>query len=311
MQKTDWNDLRYFLALVRHSSMAGAARALGVNQTTVFRRLNAMEDRLGTRLFERLSDGYLLTEAGQILKPYAERVEEAVNGAELRLAGRDLRPSGNIRLTTTEDLMVAFLLPHIDAFRRAYPEIHLEVVVGNLLFDITRREADIAIRPTSRPPAHLVGRNIGTIGWAVYASAGYLRDHGSPQNPAALAGHSIVGADESLAGIDASRWMMRHAGEGDVVFRSDSLLVQLGAVREGIGVAILPCFLGDRDRDLRRLFGPIAAADTDGCWLLTHPQLRHVARIRAFMNFLAEAVAAERPRLAGEIAPARDSDADD
>jgi DNA-binding transcriptional LysR family regulator len=299
MQKSDWNDLRFFLALSRAGSMAGAARVLGVNQTTVFRRLNAMEERLGTRLFERLPNGYQPTAAGESLLPSAERVEEEVAAAELRLAGEDLRPSGTIRLTTTEDLMIAFLQPHCAAFRRQHPEIHLEVVVGNLLFDITRREADIAIRPTNRPPEHLVGRNLGTIGWAVYASAAYLREQGSPAGPAQLAGRPIVGADEALAGIDASRWMMRHVDEHDVVFRSDSLLVQLGAVREGIGIAILPCFLGDSDRRLRRIFVPENIVDTGGCWLLTHPRLRQVARIRVFMNYIAAAVAGDRERLAG------------
>jgi len=301
MQKTDWNDLRYFLALARAGTMVGAARVLGVNQTTVFRRLNAMEQRLGVRLFERLPDGYLPTTAGEYLLPAAERVEDEVAAAELRLAGEDLRPSGSIRLTTTEDLMVAFLQPHVADFRRQYSNIHLEVVVGNLLFDITRREADIAIRPTARPPEHLVGRNLGAIGWAVYASADYLRANASLTDPAQLAGHAIVCADENLAGIDATRWMMRHVGERDVVFRSDSLLVQLGAVREGIGIAILPCFLGDAERRLKRVFGPVNAADTGGCWILTHPRLRHVARVRAFMNHIAEAVAGERNRLAGNI----------
>ena len=281
--------------------MAGAARVLGVNQTTVFRRLNAMEKRLGVRLFERLPDGYLLTTAGEYLLPAAERVEDEVSAAELRLAGEDLRPSGSIRLTTTEDLMVAFLQPHIAEFRQQYPNIHLEVVVGNLLFDITRREADIAIRPTDRPPEHLVGRNLGAIGWAVYASTDYLRANGSCTDPAQLAGHAIICADENLAGIDATRWMMRHVDERDIVFRSDSLLVQLSAVREGIGIAILPCFLGDAERRLRRVLGPVNTADTGGCWILTHPQLRHVARVRAFMNHIAEAVAGERDRLAGNI----------
>lgn len=299
MQKQDWNDLRYFLALSRHRTMVAAAQALGVNQTTVFRRLNAMEERLGTRLFERLPNGYLKTSAGESLLPSAERVAEEVAAAELRLAGEDLRPSGTIRLTTTEDLMVAFLQPHIAGFRREYPDIRLEVVVGNLLFDITRREADIAIRPTSRPPEHLVGRNLGAIGWAVYGSTTYLRKHGTPDKPAQLAGHSIVTADQTLTSIDASRWIMRHAGEQDVVFRSDSLLVQLGAVREGIGLAILPCFLADEDRRLKRVLEPVGIADTSGCWLLTHPQLRYVARIRAFMNYIAEAVVDDRPRLAG------------
>jgi len=299
MQKSDWNDLRYFLALSRAGTMAGAARTLGVNQTTVFRRLNAMEDRLGVRLFERLPNGYLPTAAGESLLPDAERVEEVVTAAELRLAGEDLRPSGTIRLTTTEDLMVAFLQPHIAGFRRQYPEIRLEVVVGNLLFDITRREADIAIRPTARPPEHLVGRNLGAIGWAVYGSRAYLRAHGIPAEPAQLADHAIVSADETLAGIDATRWMMRQAGDRQVVFRSDSLLVQLGAVRAGMGLAILPCFLGDAERRLQRVLQPMNPADTGGCWLLTHPQLRQVARIRAFMTYIADAVAGDRARLAG------------
>lgn len=299
MQKQDWNDLRYFLALSRHGTMTAAARALGVNQTTVFRRLNAMEKRLGVRLFERLPSGYLPTSAGEALQPAAERVEEEVMAAELRLAGEDLRPSGTIRMTTTEDLMVAFLQPHIADFRREFPEIRLEVVVGNLLFDITRREADIAIRPTGRPPEHLVGRNLGAIGWAVYGSSDYLRRRGAPADAQDLGSHEIVAADESLAGIDASRWMIMHAGEQAVVFRSDSLLVQLGAVREGMGLAILPCFLADADRRLKRVLEPVDIADTGGCWLLTHPQLRHVARIRAFMHYIAEAVADDRPRLAG------------
>jgi DNA-binding transcriptional LysR family regulator len=299
MQKQNWNDLRYFLAISREGTLASAARSLGVNQTTVFRRLNAMEERLGVRLFERITTGYLPTSAGEALRPVAERVEDEISEVELRLVGQDLRPSGIIRLTTTEDLMVAFLQPYFASFQRTYPEIHLEVVVGNLLFDMTRREADIAIRPTDRPPEHLVGRNLGEIGWAVYGARSYLRKRGTPHKASQLSDHSIISADEGLAKIEASRWMMRHTEEHRVVFRSDSLLVQLGAVREGVGLAILPCFLGDTDRKLRRVLGPLKPTITTGCWLLTHPHLRHVARIRAFMSFLAQAVGPEKHRLVG------------
>jgi DNA-binding transcriptional LysR family regulator len=299
MQKQNWNDLRYFLAVLRQGAIASAARSLGVNQTTVFRRLNAMEERLGVRLFERIPTGYLPTGAGEALRPVAERVEDEVTEVEMRLAGQDLRPSGIIRLTTTEDLMVAFLQPHFASFQRTYPEIHLEVVVGNLLFDMTRREADIAIRPTDRPPEHLVGRNLGVIGWAVYAARNYLRKRSTPHDASQLVDHSIVSADEGLAKIEASRWMLRHTNELNVVFRSDSLLVQLGAVREGVGLAILPCFLGDAERKLQRVLGPLKFAKTDGCWLLTHPHLRHVARISALMNFMAQSVEVDQQRLAG------------
>ncbi len=298
MQSTDWNDWRHFLAIAREGNLTAAARRLGVNHTTVYRRLNAMEERLGVRLFERLPTGYQLTESGETLLPSAEQVEHEVAAAELRLAGKDLRPSGTLRVTTTEELMVGFLQPHLAAFQREQPDIQLEVSVGNLLFDLTRREADIAIRPTSRPPEHLVGRNLGSIGWAVYAAGSYLRRHGSPTQPADLAQHRVVTFGAELATIGPSRWMTRYASGQRIALRSDSLLIQLGAVREGMGIALLPCFLGDNERRLKRLFGPFTDKAA-GCWLLTHPSLRQVARVSTFMQFMAQAVDADRTRLAG------------
>ncbi len=298
MQTVDWNDWRHFLAISREGNLAAAARRLGVNHTTVYRRLNAMEARLGVRLFERLPAGYRLTEAGETLLPSAEQVEHEVTAAELRLAGKDLRPSGTLRVTTTEELMIGFLQPHLAAFQREQPNIQLEVSVGNLLFDLTRREADIAIRPTNKPPQHLIGRNLGAIGWAVYAAGSYLRRLGRPDQPADLARHHVVTFGEELANIGPSRWMSRHAGSQRIVLRSDSLLIQLGAVREGTGVALLPCFLGDGERRLQRLFGPFADKSA-GCWLLTHPALRQVARVSTFLQFMTQAVAGDQARLAG------------
>ncbi len=298
MQSSDWNDWRHFLAIAREGNLAAAARRLGVNHTTVYRRLNAMESRLGVRLFERLPAGYQLTEAGETLLLSAEQVEQEVAAAEMRLAGQDLRPSGTIRLTTTEDLMVGFLQPHLAAFQRAQPQIRLDVSVGNQLFDLTRREADIAIRPTDKPPEHLIGRNLGAIGWAVYGAGSYLRSHGRPSQPSDLARHRIVTFGELLAGIGPSRWMTRLAGNQKIVLRSDSLLIQLGAVREGMGIGLLPCFLADGERRLKRLMGPFTD-QTAGCWLLTHPSLRQVARVSAFMQFMAQAVAEDQSRLQG------------
>lgn len=299
MQNQDWNDWRHFLAILRNGNMAAAARSLGVNHSTVFRRLNAMEKRLGVRLFERLPGGYVPTTAGESLRGAAERVEQEVLQAETRLLGQDLRPGGNLRLTTTDDLAITVLMPHLAAFQQAYPEIDLELVSGNLLFDMTRREADIAIRPTARPPEHLVGRDCGAIGWAVYASPDYLRHHGRPEAPEALAGHRIVGADESLANIEPARWMARHCPMPDWVFRSGSLPIQLAAVQAGVGIAILPCFQADIDPRLQRLFGPIPEASRTRIWLLTHPGLRQVARVKVFMDFIAEALRGEQQRLAG------------
>ncbi|MDJ0947763.1 MAG: LysR family transcriptional regulator [Alphaproteobacteria bacterium] len=293
----DWDDLRYVLAVARAGTLSGAAGALGVSHPTVFRRVDRIEDRLGVRLFERARDGYGLTPEGEEMAALAGRMAEDVAELERRLAGRDLRPSGTVRVTTTDTLLIGFLSPVLAAFRSAHPEIRLEVLVSNAMFNLTKRDADVAIRPSRTPPETLVGRRVADLAWAVYARKTRA---GTSTNRPALAERDWVGPDDSLAYLPMAQWLAEQGLDRRVVYRANTVLGLYDAVRAGLGVAALPCYMGDADRALMRIAPPIAALDSE-LWLLTHADLRKVARIRAFLDFMAGRLKALRPRLAGEI----------
>lgn len=292
-RKLQWDDLRTLLAIAEAGSLAGAGRRLGVSHATVFRRLGEIERRLGVQLFERARSGYTPTPAGEDIAAVAARIEHEVLGLERRVAGQDLRPSGTLRVTTTDTLLMGLLSPIFVEFRRTYPEISLEIAVSNQRFDLSKREADIAIRPASAPPEHLVGRRVGIIAQAVYAPA---TDRPGARHPA---GDDWVGPDERMTYRPLERWMAAQGVDAHCHYRVDSLLGMLAAVREGLGQAVLPCYLADDDARLVRVGEPIPELATD-LWLLTHPDLRRVARIRALMEFVAQAVNEQRARLAGE-----------
>ncbi|MBB3230216.1 LysR family transcriptional regulator [Halomonas stenophila] len=284
-QSLGWDDLRVTLAVAETGSLSGAARRLGVSHATVFRRLGAIERRLGVRLFERGRAGYAPTPAGEELAGTASRVAAEVAAAERRLAGRDLRLAGTLRLTTTDTLLMGLVSPILADFRRRHPAIDLEVAVSNQLFNLSRRDADLALRPTRSPPEHLVGRRLGDIAQAVYVRRG-----------AAATESAWVGPDRHLGDAALEAWM--GARTSGAAYRVDTLLGMFAAVREGLGQAVLPCYLADAEPALERLGAPIPELVT-GLWLLTHPDLRRVARVRAFMEHLAGALETRAARLAG------------
>ena len=292
-ESLDWNELRLALAIARAGSLAGAARALSVSHATVFRRLKTLEARLGVALFERDRGGYTATVAGDDLAEVGARVEQEVLGVQRRVAGRDLRPSGTVRLTTTDTLFEGLLAPVLAECRRAYPDIELEIAISNEPFNLTRRQADMAIRPIAKPPEALIARRLGRVALAVYAAA----DAGEP-GPAK---RNWLGLDDSVSFPALETWMARHVGRSACRFRMDSLLGLRAAVRSGAGQAVLPCYLADDDPALARLAPPIEEVATD-LWLLIHPDLRKVARIRAVRDVIAGALArgAVQKRLAGE-----------
>jgi DNA-binding transcriptional LysR family regulator len=277
----EWDDLRYVLAVGRHGTLSAAARQLGVNHSTVFRRIGLIEERLGTRLFERHRDGYTPTPAGDEAVALAERLEGEVDGLERRLAGRDTRPSGTVRVTTTDTLLTKALGPLLAAFRSAYPDIELELVVENRFLSLSRRDADVAIRPTTAPPETLIGRNVCAIATAIYGSAAYLA--GAPP-PGDLVAHAWIAPDDSLAHLPSARWLRRTLPGVRPALRANTLLGMLAAAEAGLGLAALPCFLSDGTVGLRQVRPPLDELATD-LWLLTHRDLRRVARVRAFMDF--------------------------
>lgn len=306
--RMDWTDLRYALAVAEAGSLAGAARSLGVNHTTVLRRVGGLEARLGVRLFERLPAGYALTAAGEEALAVARGMDATIAALERRLAGQDLRLSGSLRVATTDTLALTVLMPHLAAFQAAHPDVALEVAISNAMANLTRRDADVAVRPAADPPEALVGRRVADVAYAVYGAAAYVARHRElgrdrpgwkHPGPGALDSHPWVAPDDSLAATATARWVRdRLPPSTAVACRLDSLLAIREAARAGMGLALLPCYLGDGAAGLRRIGGPLPDVRSS-LWLLTHEDLRRAARVRAFTEFMAHALAGERDLLEG------------
>jgi DNA-binding transcriptional LysR family regulator len=291
----EWDDLRYTLAVAEAGSLAGAARSLGVNHTTVLRRVTAFEKTLGVRIFERLPTGYVLTAGGEELIAAARRVDDTVTTLERKLAGQDLRLSGTVRVTTTDTLMGSILPNILAEFRTAHPGIQLEIALSNVMFSLSKRDADVAIRPARNPPEALVGRRVAKVAFAIYGSPRYLATRRKGED---LAGHQWIGLDDSLSGVSVAQWMRTELPTSEVALRADSLLGARQAAEAGLGLAALPCYLGDTSPGLVCVRAPIAAMETS-LWVLTHDDLRHTARIRAFTEFAAAAFGRQRVLLEG------------
>jgi DNA-binding transcriptional LysR family regulator len=284
MQEADWDDLRFFLAVSERGSISAAAGCLNVNHSTVLRRLASLEKRLGARLFDRLPDGYELTVQGEELRNRLRGVSEQIESAQRSLSGRDLGLSGAIRITSTDTLMRGLLMPYLAEFRALNQAIQMEIVIDNTFLSLTRREADVAVRPSNIVPENLVGRRVGRLRSAVYASKTYLKKGGKKKD---WADHNWVAPDESLAHLAQAKWLQERIPQERMVVRVDSLVGMVEAVRNGMGVGLLLCFLADDERDLVPLAEPVNETETD-VWILTHPALKGVARIKAFTDFLYE-----------------------
>lgn len=288
------DDLRLLRAIGEVGSLSGAARQLGVDHSTAFRRLGALESRVGVRLFERARDGYTPTLAGEAALVSVDRILDDLVDLERRLAGEDLRPEGIVRITTA-DTLLALVAPLLAELRRAHPGIRIELVVDNAFLTLTKRDADVALRPIAAPPNHLVGRRLAALATAAYAAPGYLA-HRPPGR--LLPEEDWIGFEDSLGHLLSADWLRRNVDGGRIVCRANSLLALREAARAGMGVAALPCYLADPDSDLRRIGGPIAEMEVS-LWLLTHPDLRRVARVRTVIDFLAEALAQHRSLIEG------------
>ena len=295
-----WDDLQYFLAVCRHSTIGGAARWLGVNHSTVLRRISSLEAALDQRLFDRLPSGYTLTEHGNELAASLAGVTEQIETAQRRLAGGDLAIQGVIRLTSTDTLVHGLVMPYIAEFRERHPAVQIQIVVNNSFLNLTQREADVAVRGSNRPPENLIGRRVGTIETALYGSREYLKSLGRKH------GHDDyrwIGPDESLAHLESAKWMRQHVRPDRIVMRVDNLVGLVDAVAAGVGVGLLLCPLADRRKELVRLQEPLRQMDTQ-IWVLTHPDLKHVARIRALTDFLFERLSVDT-KLRHDAAPQR------
>ena len=290
-----WDDLRVVLAVARHGSLSGAARFLGVNHSTVLRRIAALEAGLGTRLFDRLPSGYALTLAGDDMHMVAARMEEEIAAAQRRLSGRDTQPTGTVRVTTI-DILALYLLPrHLASFRTAYPGISVELVIAETPFSLTKREADVAIRATNKPPEALVGRAVAGLAFAIYRARDSTGDATSSDD---LAAHDWVALDESFDHLPLGRWVKGHVPKERIGYRANSVAALHEAAKAGLGYALLPCVLGDAAGELQRVTPPIPELATQ-IWLLTHSDLRYSGRVRAFLDYIANALGRDRDLFEG------------
>lgn len=294
----DWNDVRVFLAVARSGTLSGAARQLELDQSTVGRRVAALEASAGARLFDRRQHGYLLTAAGEAVLDAAKAIEEQAFGIERKLLGRDERVEGLVRIATSDSFAVWFLVRQLPELRRLAPALCVELITGNPPLDLAKREADLSLRLTKPTEPELVGRRLARAGWAVYASRSYLAERGAPKVKAGFRGHDVLGYEGELKNTFGARWLREHATRAQKPFSSNSLLAQATAVACGLGVSALPCIVGDEEPALARV-GPglIGAQDL---WLVIHPDVRGSARVRCVMDYLAARISAAEPLLAGE-----------
>lgn len=284
----DWNDLRYFLAVARAGTLAAAARDLGVEHTTVGRRIGALEASLGTRVFVRGKDGFALTAAGQAMLADVGAIAELVEKIERGVAGHDARVAGTVRLTVPE-AAVSFMVQQLPALRERHPELVVELLSGNRAFDLRRGEADLALRFLDVTDGELVARRIGSAGWALYAAPAYLERRGRPSAPSALDGHEVLGFDASLAEVTGAQWLAAHAKNASIVHRGNSIAAIANAASVGLGIAPLPCFVGDAEPSLVRVADEVIGSRD--ILLVAHPDLSRVARVRATMDFLVDVFA--------------------
>lgn len=294
----DWNDLRYFLAVSRTGTLVKAARELGVEHTTVSRRLAALERALDTRLFIRGPDGLTLTAAGADVLPAAEAIQRNVDAVERLVGGQDQKIEGKVRLTIPEALNT-YVLQSLAVLRERHPGLLVEVLSDNRDLDIRRGEADLAIRIRDVSDPDLIGRRIGSSGWALYAAPAYIERKGTIATPSDLRGHDVIQYEASLARIPGAVWLATHAPEANVVVRGNSVAAVCDAAAVGFGLAALPCFLGERNPALRRFYPEcIGTADI---MLVVHPDLARVARVRATMDFIVELFLRDAALIAGDI----------
>lgn len=298
MSKLAWDDFRLIKAIADAGGLTGAAAALDVNHSTVFRRLGQIEEQIGHALFERRKTGYVPTSAGEEMAALASRIDEDVTAFGRRLAGRDLAPSGEVRVTTTDTLYLHMLLPIFAAFRAAHPLIRLDVVIASQTLNLSRRDADVAIRASDSPGETLIGRRLADLNWAVYARTDAPATATEQADPTALFRRVWVTLGDHLGYVKAARYVRDHVEPERIALRSSAVLGLTEAVEQGIGIGPLPCFIADQRPGLVRLLPP-RAEFTTGLWILTHPDIRHAPRVRAFMDFCGNELAKRRALLEG------------
>jgi DNA-binding transcriptional LysR family regulator len=292
-----WDDFSLVEAVAEARGMPGAAAELKINHSTVFRRLGQIEEALGTTLFERDRTGYALTPAGEEMVSLAQHVDSDITSFTRKIAGQVVAPEGELRVTTNDSLLVHLLTPMFASFRDRGPDVRLDIVLANQALNLSKRDADVAVRAMDDPPENLVGRRVARIAWALCGRASEFQD-GAPTDSLSCAERRWVSLGDSLATLKAVQFVQRHVAPERVVYKVNAVLGLADAIEAGIGIGHLPCFIGDARSGLVRLSSPEPDFAAD-LWLLTHPDLRQSGRVRVFLDFLATEIGRQRKLIEG------------
>ncbi|MGE4248887.1 MAG: LysR family transcriptional regulator [Parvibaculaceae bacterium] len=292
MGHLDWDSLRFVLALSETGSYAAAGRALKVTHVTIMRRVAALESRLGVKLFHRSEQGFQATHAGREIAAYAASVSEGISSLERRLEGRDRKPQGTVRIATTDTLFHGFLAPQVKNLKAAFPGINCEISTDNRFLNLTKGEADIAIRPSNTPPDSLFGRRVANLAYAVHGapwtSRNPSREPVMSRLPALIERFSWVGLSEDLQHTVPWQWLGRNIPGERICARFNSILAATHAITSGLGIGIAPCVLASDNTRLVPLSPVLPDCDTD-VWILCHRDLKDLPRIRGVTSHLANA----------------------
>ena len=291
----EWNDLRLILAIARSGSLSGAARELGQTHSTVFRRINGVEEKTGVRFFDRHPHGYEATGAGNKTLAIAEKIEAQVDALSLEILGSDRALSGRVRLTSpeafAEDLAPAILA----SFYESHPDIQVDLSPGHGAVDLAKREAEVAIRATRQPPEASFGKKICNFRFALYAAEDYLEKH----NDLPLADQKWCLIEGSTSWLAPLIFKSNEAAVAQTTFQSRATRAVLNAAAQGLGMTMLPCYFADRYDNVIRASDTISALDMT-LWVLTHPDLKETARVRALMTHLYDTLGQNSDLYAGE-----------
>ncbi len=295
----NWDDLRHFLAVARHGSTIQAAKALGINQSTVQRRIAALERRLGRVLFERRQGGYRLTAVGEELRPLAERVEIDVTDFARRATSSDTELVGTIRVTCPETAGYRMMKsPLLERFHSRYPKLRVELVMVDRILDLAKGEADIAFRTNLTQDNALIARKVAEVPWAVFASPSYIERRGLPRTLEDINDHDVIQFDGPIADHTAARWMKAIAPKARIAARCTSTPALVLAVKSGAGISPLPMIAAQHEPDLVCLFDKIPDLRLP-FYLLIHRDMRRTPRVRAFCDFVSAEIGAFRELLVG------------
>jgi len=291
----NWDDIKIFLAIAKMGGLKKASNILGIHHSSCARRINTLENDLGIKLFDRLASGYALTQGGEQLLHSSQQIQEGFNSIDRDILGKDLRVEGDLCLTLTNGLACHLLMPDLNDFMNLYPDINLKIVMSYGVRDLASREADVAIRHVDNPPDSLTGKRVGRIFESAYASKRYLEEHDVIRQPEECHWLGWGGRENHLKWVGKDRYP-------NIPVRGNmySDVLQLAGIKGHMGIASLPCYIGDSDSDIMRIPN-VHAVPSEWLWVLTHKGMAKNARVRTLIDFLAKAFVKHEDLLSGTV----------